>query len=744
MRQALNLLAAAAISLSAVLQADAENVIEWQTLGNQTDTAGKPVYIQRFTVTADSAFDGIAVCQFKRGVESVNPLDTISEILPGYFRVSSPRFASAAAGEPVVVDIRTRGALKNISYKPDGMHLISCGRSLPARNVIHSTIQYPAQWQLTSGQHPDGMIYGEQAFAVNDSLRSQLRPAAYAQLPTPKSISLKGGMIPVPDDIRVVTVKDKRHDYWRADITPKGTTLYTNSRRPEAVKAQLLRRISSSATDGQVPVGRIESWADYPYRGMMLDVARNFTGKDDMKQLIGLLARYGINILHLHLGDDEGWRLEMPSLPELTTAGSRRGYTLTDDAGFLKGIYSGDGNPDSGAPANGHYSVADYIELLQFADSLGMLVIPEFDTPGHSRAAIQAMEARRRNTGDAAYRLIEDGDSSVYTSAQAFHDNVMNPALDGPYRFWDTVFGDLIDIYDRAGVPLPAVHVGGDEVARNAWSGSPAARRLMAELGLDDERQLHAHFVKRVGEIAAQRGLKILGWQEIARDHGAEYDAAVQPVVYGINCWTNAGRFVPEMAAKSYPVILSNVDYLYFDQTPTTHPEEPGLVWGGIVDEFRPLHATVDELCPASPSAQTSVIGVSGTLFAETVRSRAMIERYLLPRLLGLSERAHNAHATVSDAEYFGALTAEMEQWAAEGRDFYLRQPGIRLVDGLVEMNEPYGLGVIRYTLDGSQPTADSPAYDGPFNPGATPQVRARLFYGPAESVTSILYILDR
>lgn len=134
--------------------------------------------------------------------------------------------------------------------------------------------------------------------------------------------------------------------------------------------------------------------------------------------------------------------------------------------------------------------------------------------------------------------------------------------------------------------------------------------------------------------------------------------------------------------------------------------------------------------------------GVSGTLFAETVRSRAMIERYILPRLLGLAERAHHARPTISDTEYFGALTAEMPRWQADGTNFYLRQPGIRrTADGKIEMNDAYGLGEIRYTLDGSQPTRESALYSAPFDAKDASQVRARLFAGPAESVTSILYI---
>lgn len=729
-----------AACLCACSATKSENVIEWQTLGNEVDSLGNEFYTQRFTVVAGEGYDRVAFCQFKRQLTPVSPEDTIIEILPGYFAIGSPKFATAAPGDTVTIDIITRGAIRNASYAPDGMHLVKGDKSVRARNIIHPIVEHPAQWRSKRG---DGMIYGDEAYAINDSLRSAERPAPYACIPTPKSVTLGGRAVKRPEVVAVHTVADDRADYYRAEITADSVVVYTNSTHPSAILAMVDRRISETAdAEGKVPEAVIEDWADVPYRAMMIDVVRNFTGKDDMKKIIALMARYGLNVLHFHVGDDEGWRVEIPSLPELTEVGARRGYTMTDDVPFLKGIYSGDGNPEStDTPANGYYTVDDYVELLQYADSLGIAVIPEFDTPAHSRAAIRAMEYRYRTTGDDSLRLIHDGDTSEYTSAQDYHDNIMNPALEGPYKFWGIVFDDIIDIYKKAGVALPAVHIGGDEVPRHAWDGSDAANRLKAEKGLEDQRELHALFTERVAKMAAERGIKIAGWQEVALGHSKDYDAAVQPVMAAVNCWTNAGKLGREIAEKGYPLILSNVDYLYFDQTPTTHPEEPGLTWGGIVDEFRPLHATVDVLCPGDAATQANVAGISGTLFAETVRSRAMVERYILPRMLGLAERAHSVRPTISDSAYFGAITAEMARWAAEGTNFNLRQPGIRVVDGKIEMNDAYGAGEIRYTTDGTLPTAESTLYTGPIDAAGIKDVRARLFYGPAQSVVSILFI---
>lgn len=719
----------------------AENTVVWETLGNTVGDDGKPVYTQRFTVTAEQGFDKLAFCAFKRTLTPANPEDTVIEILPGYYAVGSPRFAQAGNGAPIVIDLVTNGSLQNISFAPDGMHLVAGGKTIRTTNKRRPITAFDGQW-LSPGSDRDNMIYGDRAYTINDSLRSDIRPGAYMQIPTPKSVKLTGKSVKRPA-ITVRKIADKRHDYWRAHISADSAVVYTNSSHPRAIAAMLERRMNESAdARGYVPEASIEDWADFGYRGFMLDVARNFIGKDDVMKIIDIMSRYGLNVLHFHVGDDEGWRVEIPALPELTSVGSRRGYTETDDVPFLKQIYSGDGNPEAtDTPANGYYTVADYIDILHYADSHGVAVIPEFDSPGHSRAAIRAMEHRYRTTGDASLRLIHDGDTSEYTTAQDFHDNLMNPALEGPYKFWAIVLSSLADTYAKAGIALPAVHIGGDEVPEHAWDGSDAARALMAKKGMTDQRELHAYFAERVAKLAAERGIKIAGWQEIALEHSHEYDAVVRPVVAAVNCWTNAGDYGQQIAANGYPLILSNVDYLYFDQTPTTHPEEPGLTWGGIVDEFRPLHATIDRLCPGSASIQANVAGISGHLFAETVRNRGMVERYILPHLLGLAERAHNARTTISDGEYFGALTAEMSRWAEEGSNFYLRQPGIRVNDGKVEMNEAYGFGEIRYTLDGSQPTRQSTLYTGPFAPAGTQQVRARLFVGPAESVTSILYL---
>ena len=175
----------------------------------------------------------------------------------------------------------------------------------------------------------------------------------------------------------------------------------------------------------------VEDYPDFHYRGLMIDVSRNFIPLSQVQSVVYKMASLRMNRLHFHIVDDEAWRLEIPGLPELTSVGARRGYT-TDEKDFLAQLFAGNGDPNStGGTANGYITREEFKDFIAFCYSLGIEVIPEIESPGHARAAIKSMEARYRNTGDDTYLLREYGDT-VFTSAQSFHDNIMNPALPGP------------------------------------------------------------------------------------------------------------------------------------------------------------------------------------------------------------------------------------------------------------------------------------------------------------------------
>ena len=199
----------------------------------------------------------------------------------------------------------------------------------------------------------------------------------------------------------------------------------------------------------------IEDWPDLPYRGFMLDVVRDFRTVDEVLQLLDLMASWKLNALHFHLADDESWCLEIKGLPDLTDYGAHHALPDWDlqETQALKPTANGRiGNIT-------YYTAEEYQQILRYAWERRIAVIPEFDTPGHSRASIKAMQAYERRTGDTRYRLQDPADTSHYWSAQDFTDNVLSVDLPSVYTFYGVVFDEVLRLHREAGVPLPAIHI---------------------------------------------------------------------------------------------------------------------------------------------------------------------------------------------------------------------------------------------------------------------------------------------
>ena len=451
-----------------------------------------------------------------------------------------------------------------------------------------------------------------------------------------------------------------------------------------------------NAGSKELPNMVIEDWPDFDYRGIMLDISRNFTNKDNILKLIDLLAHYKVSVFHLHFGDDEGWRLEMPQFPELTTYGAYHAFPVKNEAGeyveedYLLPSYNGSIDPkDMTSAANGHLSKEDYIEIIKYAWERRIEVIPEFDTPGHSRAAIKAMEAYAKRTGDESYLLSEKEDASEYCSVQYYRDNAINVALPSTYRFIEVVFDNIIAYHKEAGVPLPAIHVGGDEVPEGAWVGSPACQKIMAERGWDNIELLKSYYIENVLSIAEQRGVKISGWQELVMDLEDHTYERMKKSLYSINFWhTGDGQeeYPYHYANDDVPVILSNMTNTYVDFAYTPDKTERGLSWGGFVDERRSFCLLPYDIYRSVrwddrgrmrdisnlPEGKTelkkreNVVGVQAQLWTETVRNFDHVTSYIFPKVCGVFERAWNASPS-----WEGTLQADDPAFMAELDRYY-------------------------------------------------------------------------
>jgi len=333
----------------------------------------------------------------------------------------------------------------------------------------------------------------------------------------------------------------------------------------------------------QIPCVEVKDEPRFPYRALLLDVARNFQTKQQVLKLLDAMALYKLNVLHLHLSDDEGWRIAMPSLPELTEVGSQRGHTL-DSKHFLPASHGS--GPEVGLLAgSGYYTRADYIEILKYATARHIMVVPEIETPGHARASIKAMDARytrlmaEGKQAEAEKYLLRDlNDKSDYNSVQYWDDNVIDVSLPSTYTFFDTVIDDLIGIYKEAGAPLTTIHFGGDEVPAHVWEKSPAYLALKAShpeiTGTND---LWYYFYGRIYQMLKTRGLLLAGWEEMGlrktiMDGKPDYvpNPDFTPFHLQTEVWNNSiGSGQEDLAYKlanaGYRVVLSSVTNLYFD-----------------------------------------------------------------------------------------------------------------------------------------------------------------------------------
>lgn len=476
----------------------------------------------------------------------------------------------------------------------------------------------------------------------------------------------------------------------------------------------------------------VEDAPRLPFRGLHIDLARNFHSKAEVLKLVEQLATYKLNKLHLHLGDDEGWRLEVKALPELTEVGAFRCLDPAERSCLQPQLGAA---PERDAPTNGFFSQNDYLEILAAAKARQIEVIPSFDMPGHSRAAIRSMEARYarlRAAGRTAeaerYRLAEPADTTRYRSIQNYDDNTLNVCREETYRFLGTVVDEVAALHRRAGTPLTTYHIGADETA-GAWSQSPSCQAMMARTGLQP-KQLGAHFIERVSKELAAKRIRVAGWSD-----GMGHTAAdrmprdVQTNIWG-GLFTGGVAEAHDQLDRGWRVVLSMPDIGYLDMPYAPDPEERGYDWAAREVELFQIFAFMPDNLPANGSIRTNilsqpvpledkkprtsdrnVVGMQAQLWSETVRRDAQVDYMLFPRLLGLAERAwapkpawepaYAAGASYRQGdgkvdltaiqadwrEFAGRAGAALTQLDRSGLDYRLAPPGARIVAGRLEAN---------------------------------------------------------
>ena len=586
------------------------------------------------------------------------------------------------------------------------------------------------------------------------------------------------GTSPSPSETKkhiIFRKKSMPNEAYELTVTPANITISASSGAGIFYGIQSIKNLlpanvwSTKHSSLSVPCVNIKDEPRFPVRALMLDVSRNFQSKQEIIKLLDLMALYKLNTFHFHFTDDEGWRIEIPGLPELTSIGSQRGYPFDKDQRLQPSYGSGPSTSDK--MGSGYYSRKDFIEILRYAKIRHIKVIPEIESPGHARAAVRSMLARYHkyiksgNTKAAEEYLLTDlKDSSKYNSAQSFNDNVMNPALPSTYRFIGKVVDELAAMYKEAGAELDMIHMGGDEVPNGTWEKSPAVNDLMKkDASLKDINDVFLDYFKKVKQILNSRKLNLYAWEELAI--GTEKNDNARKIInipdfvkdgVSLDAWYNVAgnEDIPYQSANAgYKTVLTNLDYFYFDLTYQRSFYEPGDEWLGFLDTKKVLsfipydyyrNATIDfsgkpfptgyfdKKMQLTPDGKKNITGIQGALWGENIRSAKQMEYMITPRLLALAEKAwtkapaweteqDTAHAARLYQQYWNVFANKMGKRELPkltayhgGYNFRIPAAGIKEVNGLTTANQQFPGMVIRYTTNGTEPNKTSPIYSQP------------------------------
>lgn len=443
-----------------------------------------------------------------------------------------------------------------------------------------------------------------------------------------------------------------------------------------------------------VPVVSIMDKPRFGWRGMMLDVSRHFFTKDEVKNFIDNMARYKYNMLHFHLTDDQGWRLEIKSLPKLTEVGA---WNVKKTGDFYKLSQPADDEPrDYG----GFYTQDDIREIVQYAKEHFVEVMPEVDIPGHSLAAVASYPDLSCSPG---IKKVNSGETFMdwgREGAIARVDNTLCPANENVYVFLDKVFTELATLF-----PSQYIHMGGDECAKNFWEKSDQVKQLMQKEGLKDMNAVQAYFVSRVSKIITSKGKKMIGWDEIL-DGGLVPTATVMS-------WRGMKGGI-EAAKMGHEVVMTPNDFVYVDFMQSDVAIEP------------PVYATLRlkktfEYEPIPEGVDPKLIkGGQANLWTEQIYNERHLEYMLWPRGFAISEILWSPKGKKNWNQFISKVEDQFERFKYADRKFApsIYDPLIKAskdAKGKLQVDfDPEITGLnIHYSFDNSYPDNYYPSYDG-------------------------------
>jgi hexosaminidase len=464
----------------------------------------------------------------------------------------------------------------------------------------------------------------------------------------------------------------------------------------------LWQLLPTGANVGQIPAQTIIDEPRYPWRGLMLDSARHFQSPAFVRAMIDWMAWHKLNVLHWHLTDDQGWRLQIRKYPRLTSVGAWR----------IPASVPGVPAPK---PYGGYYTQDQVRAIVAYARTRHVLIVPEIDMPGHAQAAIAAYPELGASL---------DARSLPVSNQWGVHSHLFNlePAT---FEFLENVLAEVLQLF-----PSPYIHIGGDEAVKDEWNASPVVQARARRLGIHDADAMQTYFTRELGRFLSSHGRRAVGWDEIMQP-GLPSDAVVM-------AWHGATA-ARAAAIRGNDTVLAPDPALYFDHRQSTLASEPPgrlpVISLEDVYRFEPHDPQLTAI------QQRHILGLQADLWSEHIKSEQRLEWMALPRAAALAEVGWS-RAPRSWPDFLRRLAAMSARYRAFGIDYadsvfgidprFARTPGGISVtlSNLPELKDAALETGIHYTLDGREPSAASALYAAPMIVAAGAQIRAATFLG--------------
>jgi hexosaminidase len=386
-----------------------------------------------------------------------------------------------------------------------------------------------------------------------------------------------------------------------------------------------------------VPCCEIADEPRFSYRGMHLDVGRHFFPVSTVKKYIDMIAFQKMNVFHWHLTEDQGWRIEIKKYPKLTQVGAFRKETVVGHA---------HGKPEQydGKPYGGFYTQDEVKEVIAYAKSKFVTIIPEIEMPGHALGALASYP-----------ELSCTGGPFEVAKTWGVFDDVFCAGKEETFKFLEDVITEVADLF-----PSEYIHVGGDECPKSKWAKCKLCQKRIRNEGLKDEKELQSYFIKRMEKFINSKGKKLIGWDEIL-EGGIAPEATVMS-------WRGVAGGI-EAAKQGHDVIMTPTTYFYLDYYQCEPKDQPLAIGGYLpLEKVYSFDPRFDEL---TPEQNSHILGVQGNVWTEYIATPEYLEYMTYPRMIAISETGWTPSSKKDFEDFLARFEVEKKHLDALGINYF-------------------------------------------------------------------------